>query len=115
MFFVSKPSRQTGAFRNILEIYAKLSPEPAVNNNFHQVIRNGSRKLIESFVLETRKQNTIKMALEAMHGFSKKSFTGNENFGLLGDEEDLDINRELAAAFPNSAEPMSILTPPFVS
>ena len=55
------------------------------------------------------------MALEAMHGFSKKSFTGNENFGLLGDEEDLDINRELAAAFPNSAEPMSILTPPFVS
>ena len=66
-------------------------------------------------MLETRKQNTIKMALEAMHGFSKKSFTGNENFGLLGDEEDLDINRELAAAFPNSAEPMSILTPPFVS
>ena len=55
------------------------------------------------------------MALEAMHGFSKKSFTGNEHFGLLGDEEDLDINRELAAAFPTSAEPMSILTPPFVS
>ena len=71
--------------------------------------------MIESFVLETPQQNTIKMALEAMHGFSKKSFTGNENFGLLGNEEDLDINRELAAAFPNSAEPMSILTPPFVS
>ena len=54
------------------------------------------------------------MALECLNGFSKRNFR-TETFGCPQDEDNLDVEQELATAFPNAVEPMSILTPPFVS
>jgi len=52
------------------------------------------------------------MALECLNGFSKRNFR-TETFGCPQDEDNLDVEQELATAFPNAVEPMSILTPPF--